>query len=147
MAVEVRPGISDDLPVLLELYRQLHAGETTTTLDELAEGFSALRDHPGCELFVAAIDDRVVGTFVLYILPNMTHNGRPAAIIENIIVDDQCRRSGVGRAMMNFARDRAQALHCYKLSLTSNAQRTNAHAFYTQCGMMQHGVSFRFALE
>ncbi|HOF88697.1 MAG TPA: GNAT family N-acetyltransferase, partial [Armatimonadota bacterium] len=88
----------------------------------------------------------VVGTFVLYLLPNMTRNGRPAAILENIVVDDALRRQGIGRAMLEHARELAQAAGCYKLSLTSNATRTAAHEFYLRCGMVQHGVSFRYEL-
>ncbi len=143
----IRPCNHNDLPVLQVLYQQLHAGETITiTLDEIAAGFQAMCAHPGCEVFVAEQDGRVVGTFVLYVLPNMTRRGRPAAILENIVVDEAHRGQGLGRAMLAYARERAQALGCYKLSLTSNAKRTESHEFYRRCGMVQHGVSFRFTL-
>ncbi len=81
---------------------------------------------------------------VLYILPNMTRNGRPAAILENIVVDEAQRGQGIGRAMLEYARERALEHGCYKLSLTSNARRADAHEFYRCCGMVQHGVSFRY---
>lgn len=50
-------------------------------------------------------------------------------------------------AMLEYARSVAQAQGCYKLSLTSHAKRTDAHAFYRKCGMVQHGVSFRYELS
>jgi GNAT superfamily N-acetyltransferase len=48
--------------------------------------------------------------------------------------------------MLEYARDLALSRGCYKLSLTSNAVREEAHEFYRRCGMAQHGVSFRDAL-
>ena len=101
-----------------------------------------MQAHQGCNVYVAEIDGQVVGTFVLYILPNMTRHGRPAAMLENIVVDEANRGQGIGRVMLEHARDLAQAAGCYKLSLTSNAKRTAAHDFYRRCGMVQHGVSF-----
>ena len=50
------------------------------------------------------------------------------------------------RHMLEYAREEALAAGCYRLSLTSNAKRTDAHAFYRRCGMVQHGVSFRYML-
>jgi GNAT superfamily N-acetyltransferase len=128
----IRPCQRDDLPALFRLYRQLQP-EDTTTLEEMARGFAAMTAHPGCELFVAEVEGRVAGAYTLYILPNMTRNGRSAAILENLVVDEPSR--GLGRAMLEFAREQARVRGCYKLSLTSNAVRTEAHEFYRRCGM------------
>jgi GNAT superfamily N-acetyltransferase len=141
----IRQCEESDLPALHTLYRQLHNGKTDATLEEIIAGFQAMRAFPGCEVYVADIDAQVVGTFVLYLLPNMTRHGRPAAILENIVVDEGQRGRGIGRAMLEFAHGRARKEGCYKLSLTSNAARTEAHEFYRRCGMTQHGVSFRFS--
>lgn len=145
MSVTMRDAMPTDLPVLSALYRQLQP-EDTTKPAELERGFYAMQAQPGCRVFIAACDEVIVGTFVLYLLPNMTRNGRPAAIVENIVVDARFRGQGIGREMLAYARELARVQGCYKLSLTSNAARTEAHAFYHRCGMMQHGVSFRYGL-
>ena len=137
---------NEDLPALYLLYQLLHGGETDTTLEEMTLAFATLCAHPGCDVYVTEQDGRVVGTFVLYILPNMTRHGRPAAILENIVVDEAHRGQGIGRAMLEFARDLALARGCYKLSLTSNAKRADAHEFYRRCGMLQAWGDFRFSL-
>jgi GNAT superfamily N-acetyltransferase len=146
MPVEIRHGTEDDLFSLQQLYRQLHPEDTADTLEELTDGFHAMCNHPGCEFYVAESEGNIVGTFVLYILPNITHHGRPAAMLENIVVDEAYRRRGIGREMLKFASSVAQEHGCYKLSLTSNAKRAEAHEFYRRCGMQQHGVSFRYEL-
>ena len=142
----IRPCKHEDLPLLHALYQQLHAGESSTTLEEITTAFATMSAHQGCDVYVAECEGRVVGTFVLYTLPNMTRNGRPAAILENIVVDEALRGQGIGRAMLAYARECALARGCYKLSLTSNARRADAHEFYRRCGMLQHGVSFRYML-
>ncbi len=146
MNLVIRHCEAHDLPALHKLYQQLHAGATDTSLDEIATAFEIMRAHPGCGVFVVDLDGGVVGSFVLYILPNMTRHGRPAAILENIVVDEAQRGQGIGRALLGYARDLARAKGCYKLSLTSNAIRTDAREFYRRCGMVQHGVSFRYVL-
>ncbi|MHB9108355.1 MAG: GNAT family N-acetyltransferase [Armatimonadota bacterium] len=145
MKMVIRPCQASDLESLFRLYQQLQPADTTT-LEELARGFAAMSAHPGCEVFIAETNGRVAGACTLYILPNMTRNGRPAAILENIVVDEPLRGHGIGRAMLEFARGQAQARGCYKLSLTSNAVRADAHDFYRRCGMTRHGLSFRYML-
>ena len=143
MSLIIRHAEALDLPALHLLYQQLHPADTTTTIEEMSEAFATRCAHPGCEVFVADQDDRVVGTFVLYRLPNMSFNARSMAILENIIVDEALRGQGIGRAMLEYARATAQAHGCLQLSLSSNARRTDAHEFYRRCGLAQH-VNFRY---
>jgi GNAT superfamily N-acetyltransferase len=49
--------------------------------------------------------------------------------------------------MMRHAMDRARAADCYKLTLSSNAKRERAHAFYEQLGFARHGYSFLIRLD
>ena len=141
----IRECTVDDLPALHVLYQQLQP-EDTTTLEDLRRGFVEMSAFPGCRVFVVESDSHLLGSFTLYILPNMTRNGRKAAILENIVVDEASRGLGIGRMMLEYAREEALAAGCYKLSLTSNAKRLDAHTFYIRCGMVQHGVSFRYML-
>ncbi|MBM2812930.1 MAG: GCN5-related N-acetyltransferase, partial [Chloroflexi bacterium] len=76
----------------------------------------------------------VVGTVTLYVLPALSHDGRPFAIVENVVVDESVRRKGMGRRLMEHAERVARERGCYKVSFTSNARRTDAHAFYERLG-------------
>ncbi|MEN6357581.1 MAG: GNAT family N-acetyltransferase [Armatimonadota bacterium] len=144
MSLIIRECEPADLHALQHLYEQLM--DDGTSYDELCRGFETMQKCADCAVYVAADDGNVVGTFVLYLLPNMTHHGRMAAVLENIVVDSAYRRKGVGRAMLEYARELAVQNGCYKLSLTSNAARTGAHCFYEECGMIRHGISFRYVL-
>ena len=54
--------------------------------------------------------------------------------------------AGIGRAMMDFAREQSAKKACYKIVLSSNARRERAHAFYESLGFTRHGYSFRLDL-
>ncbi|MCO1601628.1 GNAT family N-acetyltransferase [Desulfosporosinus nitroreducens] len=43
---------------------------------------------------------------------------------------------------MQFVMEKAKEENCYKLMLSSNKKRIEAHKFYEQLGFRQHGISF-----
>ena len=49
---------------------------------------------------------------------------------------------GVGKAMMEHAREQCRLAGCYKLALSSNLRREAAHRFYEALGFERHGYSF-----
>ena len=85
----------------------------------------------------------VVGTFALIVMDNLALGGAPAGVVENVVVDEARRGRGIGAAMMRFAMDRCVEAGCYKLVLSSNVRREDAHRFYEGLGFAQHGLSFR----
>jgi GNAT superfamily N-acetyltransferase len=76
----------------------------------------------------------VQGTLTLYVLPNLSHGGKPFAIVESVVVDASCRGRGLGRILMEHAEALARARGCYKLALMSNRKRADAHRFYAELG-------------
>jgi GNAT superfamily N-acetyltransferase len=138
--VIIRDARPADMARLLELYLQLSASsqhpeeEVRPTSDEHYAALERITNDPSSELFVLEKDGRVVGTYALYVMPNLSHGGRPFAIVENVVVDDTLRGQGLGRLLMDHAETRARAAGCYKLALMSNVKRAPAHAFYQSIG-------------
>jgi GNAT superfamily N-acetyltransferase len=136
----IRDARADDIPRLLELYFQLSGDgqQPEREVRPLAVGHRAALERiaadPNADLFVLEAKGRVVATYALYVLPNLSHGGRPFAIVENVVVDDALRGHGLGRLLMEDAVARARAAGCYKVGLTSNSRRAPAHAFYTSIG-------------
>ncbi len=64
------------------------------------------------------------------------------AILENIVVHPDYKRMGIGRAMINEAMQIASDNRCYKIMLSSNEKREEAHAFYDSLDFQRHGISF-----
>jgi GNAT superfamily N-acetyltransferase len=151
MSVEVRPAVVADVPALLDLYGQLSgrlSPEPALTVTEAEAKFAGIAADPDRTLLVATVDGAVAGTVDLLIVrPSLTHGGRPWVAVENVVVDDQYHRGGVGRALMDEAARRAREAGCHRLQLLSSQRRTEAHAFYRAIGMDASPQGFRLFLE
>ena len=103
---------------------------------------------PNRTLLVA--EDRgefAVGTADVLVVPNLTHDGAPWALVENVVVDPQWRRRGVGRALLRHAVRVADDAGCYKLQLTSSNHRDGAHRFYERLGFTATSTGFRWSFR
>jgi GNAT superfamily N-acetyltransferase len=147
-ALCIRDAETDDLPGVLALYAQPDLDDgVVLTLHDAERLFARFARYPDYTLYVAEQDGRIVGSFALLIMDNLGHLGAPSAIVEDVVVGPVLHGRGIGRAMMRFAIERCREKRCYKLSLSSNAKRERAHAFYESLGFERHGYSFRIALE
>jgi ribosomal protein S18 acetylase RimI-like enzyme len=85
-------------------------------------------------VLVAEANGRVIATADLIIVPNLAHDASPWAIGENLVVDEEARGRGIGRALMHHIVTRAQEEGCYMIQLVSRKHRTHAHTFYRRNG-------------
>ena len=136
----IREATAADLPRLIELLHQLAElserpeAEAPPLTPGHEAALRALHDDPRSTCLVVEDGGRVEGTLTLYILPNLSHGGRPAAIVENVVVDAARRGCGFGQLLMQRAEALARARGCYKVALTSNRRRAAAHRFYQHIG-------------
>ena len=142
----VRRATVDDLPRVIELYRELNA-EDVYNLDAVRAIFARMADYPDYALYVAEAEGETLGTFTLLVMENLTHNGSRIAIIEAVAVAGEAQGRGIGRAMMRGALDLAREKGCYKASLSTRLAREKAHSFYEGLGFKKHGFSFYTELE
>ena len=76
----------------------------------------------------------------------MAHLGTPSAVVEDVGVLPEMQGKGIGQRMMQFALIQAKEKGCYKMSLSSNLRREQAHQFYESLGFEKHGFSFLMKL-
>ena len=143
----IRPAAAGDLEKVLALYAQpeFDAGDVLP-LETAKRLWQRFADYPDYTLYVAERAGDIVGSFALLVMHNLGHLGAPSAIVEDVVVAPAFQRHGIGKAMMQFALDRCREKGCYKLMLSSNANREDAHAFYESLGFVRHGFSFRIDL-
>lgn len=148
MAAEIlfREARRDDLPGILDLYARALDGKALSMAGAEVL-FERMRSYPDYRLYVAEIDGRLAGTFALLIMDNLGECGTPSGVVEDVVVEPALQRSGVGRAMMAHALAICRQKGCYKMTLSSNLRRTEAHAFYEALGFEKHGYSFRIDPE
>lgn len=142
--VVVREAQADDLKQVLLLYAQpeLDRG-ATLSLEEAEKAFDRMRAYPDYRLYVAEVNGRVVGTYTLLVMHNLSHQGRPSGLVEPVAVNPQWQGRGIGAAMMMEARAHCRRRGCYKMALSSSLRRERAHQFYEELGFERHGCSFQ----
>ncbi len=96
--------------------------------------FEAIHADPRNDLVVAEADGAVVGTCQLTFTPSLSRGGAERMTIEAVRVRTDLRGRGVGRAMMEWALDRARERGCRLVQLTTDKRRTEAHRFYASLG-------------
>lgn len=148
MQVIIREAREADLPLILPLYGQLGMDDgSVLTLEEARKLFRRLQSYPDYKLFIAAAGGEILGVFAMIIMDNLGHRGAPSALVEDVVVRQEWRQRGIGREMMRFAMNRAREKGCYKLVLSSNKNREEAHRFYENLGFQKHGYSFLVELN
>ena len=143
MTFSIRQATAADLPEVLALYAQPDMDNGKVLMEaEARKIFAQFAHYPNYRLFVALDGTTVVGTYALLVMHNLAHRGTPSAVAEDVVVAEARQGQGIGRQMMAHAADQARAAGCYKLALSSNRKRKQAHAFYESLGFAQHGLSF-----
>lgn len=147
MAIEdltLRPANRDDLPLLLDLYADMD-GHAPLPLAQGTDLFEAVQSIPNYGIYLAFDPDQAVpiGTFSLLEIPTFMHHGyHKAALLDAVSIRSHHRGKGYGRVMIHQALQLAQRANCYKVTLSTNLARPQAHDFYIKLGFKQHGWSF-----
>lgn len=134
------------LPQILRLYAEVLDKGEVLKADDAAIIFDKISSYPNYKIYVVEIDNQVVGTFALLIMDNLAHLGTPSGIVEDVVVSEKFQGNGIGKKMMTFAIEKCRQLGCYKMVLSSNLKRVEAHQFYENLGFEKHGFSYRINL-
>jgi GNAT superfamily N-acetyltransferase len=106
----------------------------------------AMRCYPDFRIYLALENGLPVASFSLMIFCSPSHNGTHQALLDAVVVQRDRRGAGLGAIMLEHAMGTASMAGCYKLMLSSNIKRADAHRFYENLGFSQHGISFSIDL-
>ncbi|MFL5560501.1 MAG: GNAT family N-acetyltransferase [Gemmatimonadaceae bacterium] len=139
--ISLRRAESDDAVPIAALLGELgHPVDAADVPERLAR---VLRE--GGEVLVAVADDGVPLGLISLARHAAIHTAGPVGYIMALVTADSARRRGVGKLLVEAAKDWAAREGCVRLSVTSAERRADAHAFYPACGMPYTGR--RFATE
>lgn len=137
LATTLRPAEAKDAEAISHLLAQLGYATTPAQLKPvLAQQQVSTQD-----IIVAILDKKVVGVMSLIYfdyLPSVEKYCR----ITTLVVDQALRGWGMGKELIQYAKQQALAHQCQVLELTTGLQRTEAHAFYEHLGFEQ--VSYKY---
>jgi len=147
----LRPAAEADVGAIVQLL-VLGAvpGGPSTTEDpgELGPYRAALRDivEGGGAVLVAERGGQVVGVCQLIVFRHLQARAGLCAELESVHVHPEHRGGGIGGALVEAAITRARELGCYRMQLTSNVARPDAHRFYEQLGFVPSHLGFKMLL-
>lgn len=132
--IMIREITEQDLNGLLTLYMQLHDNPLLENTPELQILWKQILNDANHHIIIAEEDGKIVSSCVCVIIPNLTHNQRPYAFVENVITDEAYRKRGLATACLNYAKAIAQKENCYKLMLLTGSKKESTLNFYEQAG-------------
>jgi ribosomal protein S18 acetylase RimI-like enzyme len=98
--------------------------------------FEAIEADPNNEVVVACVDGKVIGVLQITFIPGLTYQGGWRALIEGVRVDAATRSSGLGKALVEHAIERARERGCHLVQLTTDKTRPEAKRFYEALGFV-----------
>ncbi len=133
MQLYLRDALPSDVDDLVALLMSGQLGDQGDPEGQREPYLDALREIDGRDdsyLLVAELGGDVVGMLQLFTFRHLQHRGGRCAEIESMHVSERVRGRGIGSRLMTHAVGRARELGCYRIQLTSNEARTDAHRFY-----------------
>jgi ribosomal protein S18 acetylase RimI-like enzyme len=111
------------------------------------EAFNHIESDPNNEIIIALDNDSLLlGFLQITYIPNLTFQGSWRAQLEGVRVNASKRSSGIGKALVEHAIQRAKIRGCHLVQLTSNNTRQDALRFYQSLGFTPSHVGFKLSI-
>jgi ribosomal protein S18 acetylase RimI-like enzyme len=147
MQTKVRPATSSDANAAVGLMAQLGDYSRGHIDSGVEDRLRAMLERPQYAIFVAEQEgERVVGLLTASQRWTLWHAG-PCAIIEELVVDEDARRQGIGRALIEAAIEWARAQGCSEVEVSTDLDNTHAQAFYRQLGFESEALLLEYELD
>jgi ribosomal protein S18 acetylase RimI-like enzyme len=140
----VKPVTAEIVPAdrvdgqLVAAFAELIPQLSSSSLPPTAAELSAIVDSPDSVLYLARVDDRIVGSLTLafYRIPTGLK-----AWIEDVVVSEAARGHGVGEALNRAAIAEAAHRGAKNVSLTSRSSRQAANCLYQRLGFESYDTN------
>jgi ribosomal protein S18 acetylase RimI-like enzyme len=122
----------NDIDFLSELYFQFW-GEKSN-VEKMQGKFSQLQNNSAYIFLCAVENERVVGSVMGIVCEELYGDCQPFLVLENMVVDNNCRRKGVGKLLCAELEKQAKERGCSQILLVTESNREDACRFYESLG-------------
>lgn len=130
----IREINENELNELLELYLYLHEETVPEMTEHLKDTWDSIINDENHHIIVNVIDGKIVSSCVCVIIPNLTRNIRPYALIENVVTHAEYRGKGYATECLNHAKEISKKANCYKMILLTGSKKETTFKFYGNAG-------------
>jgi ribosomal protein S18 acetylase RimI-like enzyme len=127
---------ADDIVSLIRELARIEGMPSPITADYVTAYLGA----PGVCILLLEAAGQVLGLISYFIRPNLYH-AADCCLIDELIVLEQARGQGVGSALLEKVIERAIAMGCAEVSLSTMTDNAAAIAFYRQHGFTSEALS------
>lgn len=138
---QIRDARPEDAPALAGLLEELGFPTPVGVVVQRMDALSRARES----VLVGVRDNRVIAFVTVHVTP-VLHRPTPVGRLTALIVTEQERGQGFGRALVAAAEKSVASAGCGLVEITSNRNLTHAHAFYQQLGYAMTSHRFFKAL-
>lgn len=139
----ITPATTEDAAEVSALLAELGY---SVSVENAATRLTQLATTGNDPVFLFRHDGRALGLLVLHRAPSITYPGGMLRITALVVVEN-ARGQGIGRALVAHAMGLAQQSGCELVELTSGMDRTDAHAFYRALGFETTSLRFRLKVS
>ena len=145
MTIEIRPIRDDEVSQAVEVLVAGSYSPETEDLKIFVNYLEAVRETRanGGEMLVAVDGHDVIGIVQVVIFRHFQRNGGYCCELESVHVRSDHRSQGIGGNLLRAAEELARSRNCYRIQLTSNNLRTDAHHFYETNGYVKSHLGFK----
>ena len=118
----------------MNLYLFLHEKNIPKNSEYLENTWKTIIEDINHHIVIKEINGKIVSSCVCVIIPNLTRNIRPYALIENVVTNENYRGKGYATECLNYAKEIAIKNNCYKMMLLTGTKNENTLAFYKNAG-------------
>jgi len=122
----------EDVHSLSVLY--YHFWGEDSNVEKMQKKFIELQKNDAY-IFLCAIEQgQLVGTVMGIVCEELYGECQPFLVLENMVVDNACRRNGVGKLLYTELENRAREKGCTQVILVTETNRADACGFYQSLG-------------
>lgn len=135
--LKIRDAKPDDAKALVPLMKLLGHETDAKGVRKRINGLAKEKLAP----LVATLDKKVIGLIGVHRMVAI-HRDKPVGRITILVVAEDARDKGIGRALVEAAEQRLNTLGCGMIEITSNDRLGPAHAFYRHMGYERTSIRF-----
>lgn len=136
MNISVRKATDSDAKLVISFLKKLAEYENLSDFCNLSEEAlnKLMAEENGLNVLFAEADSKPIGFMAYYFYKIATFSGKRVMYIEDVFIDEQYRRFGVGSILFNKAKKIAKEHNCARLEWKCLDWNTPAKNFYNKIG-------------
>lgn len=138
--MKIRNTKLEDLDSVFALLNELY--ENKIEYSKFAQKYKESLKDSSFYGIVAVEENKVVAVCISRVVSRLAKKN-DILFIDDLIVNQKCRNTGIGKKIIQTATDYAISKNCGALELTSMIENVNAHRFYENNGFEKRQYKFK----